>query len=357
MSAQDNAAASAPPTGAFSNGDAPPPPPPADGDPNMMPPPNGGDLMQQAPPGPPGSTALVQHGSAQEIAESMAEASPKEVDIPIANVDKGINGIARYIVVVTTGDGRRWAVSKRFSDFYDLKMELAMLETHLKNGMLVRDLPFPPKQLWGGSGDEVVSVRIPGLRRWVNSVLKLAPESRDFEALLSMFLAEDHSVDQRTLRFIGLDGDRMMSTGRATAGASPRQLVPTEYEEGQYDVLNHPDKSHSITPRARFSPDGALRASGLGVGRLGSNSGTHLIMRPKVEITTLGVIQDYEIGDIVNRMDVLEGIDNSLGFTGPPDLEFIFREEVRGSIHPLFPVGFGHAAIRYRVPVTTQATR
>ena len=170
-------------------------------------------------------TQLVAHGDAQAIAESMAEASPKEIDIPMANVDKGINGIARYIVVVITGDGRRWAISKRFSDFYDLKMELAMLETHLKNGMLVRDLAFPPKQLWGGSGDEVISTRIPALRRWVNNVLKLAPESRDFEALMSMFLAEDHSVDQRTLRLIGLNEDRLMSTGRASAGAAPRQLV------------------------------------------------------------------------------------------------------------------------------------
>ena len=97
-----------------------------------------------------------------------------------------------------------------------------MLETHLKNGMLVRDLSFPPKQLWGGSGDEVIAQRIPALRRWVNNVLKLAPESRDFEALISMFLAEDHSVDQRTLRLIGLNEDRLMSTGRASAGAAPR---------------------------------------------------------------------------------------------------------------------------------------
>lgn len=173
-------------------------------------------------------TQIVAHGDAQAIAESMAEASPKEIDIPMANVDKGINGIARYIVVVITGDGRRWAISKRFSDFHDLKMELAMLETHLKNGMLVRDLSFPPKQLWGGSGDEVIAQRIPALRRWVNNVLKLAPESRDFEALISMFLAEDHSVDQRTLRLIGLNEDRLMSTGRASAGAAPRQLVCPE---------------------------------------------------------------------------------------------------------------------------------
>ena len=159
------------------------------------------------------------------VGQSMAEASPKEVDIPIANVDKGINGIARYVVVVITGDGRRWAISKRFSDFHDLKMELAKLEVHLKNGMLVRDLAFPPKQLWGGSGDEIIALRIPALRRWVNNILKLAPESRDFGALISMFLAEDHSVDQRTLRLIGLNEDRLMSTGRASAGAAPRQLV------------------------------------------------------------------------------------------------------------------------------------
>jgi hypothetical protein len=128
--------------------------------------------------------------------------------------------------------------------------------------------------------------------------------------------------------------------------------VPTEYEDGEYDVLNHPDKSHSITPRARYSSEGALKAAGLGIGRLGSNAGAHLVMRPKVETQVLGVIHDYEIGDIVNRMDVLEGIDNALGFTGPPDLEFIFREDVRGAVQTLVPIGFGHAAIRYRVPWT-----
>ena len=71
--------------------------------------------------------------------------------------------------------------------------------------------------------------------------------------------------------------------------------VPTEYEDGEYDVLNHPDKSHSITPRARYESEGALKAAGMGIGRLGSTAGTHLIMRPKVEQVTLGVIQDYEL--------------------------------------------------------------
>ena len=118
--------------------------------------------------------------------------------------------------------------------------------------------------------------------------------------------------------------------------------MPTEYEYGEYDVLNHPDKSHSITPRARYSSEGALKAAGLGIGRLGSNAGAHLVMRPKVETQVLGVIHDYEIGDIVNRMDVLEGIDNALGFTGPPDLEFNFREDVGGAIQTLVPIGFGH---------------
>jgi len=307
---------------------------------------NGGDELAPLQ----GDGAIVPHDE-KETRDAMSEASAREIDIPIVNIDKGLNGVARYIVVVMTGDGRRWGIAKRFSDFYDLKTKLSLLEIPLRNGSLVRDLPFPPKQLWGGSADDVISYRIPALRRWCNSIIKLAPESRAYEAEVNMFLAEDLSVDERTLKFIGLDEERVMSTGRGP-GETAQQLVPQEYEDGEYDVLNHPDKSHSITPRARFNTEGNLQRNGLRLGMGIGGLGTQLINRPKVETTTLGVIQDYEIGDITNRMDVLEGIDHALGFTGPPDLEFIFNEEVRGAVQTLVPFGFGHAAVRYRVPWT-----
>jgi hypothetical protein len=46
---------------------------------------------------------------------------PSVVEIPMAKV---IRGTARYIVKVSTVDGRQWAVAKRFSEFFDLKTEV-----------------------------------------------------------------------------------------------------------------------------------------------------------------------------------------------------------------------------------------
>lgn len=47
---------------------------------------------------------------------------PSVVEIPMAKV---IRGTARYIVKVSTVDGRQWAVAKRFSEFFDLKTEVS----------------------------------------------------------------------------------------------------------------------------------------------------------------------------------------------------------------------------------------
>lgn len=41
---------------------------------------------------------------------------PSVVEIPMAKV---IRGTARYIVKVSTADGRQWAVAKRFSEFFE----------------------------------------------------------------------------------------------------------------------------------------------------------------------------------------------------------------------------------------------
>jgi hypothetical protein len=57
----------------------------------------------------------------QDMAHHTAS-HPSVVEIPMAKV---IRGTARYIVKVSTADGRQWAVAKRFSEFFDLKVEVS----------------------------------------------------------------------------------------------------------------------------------------------------------------------------------------------------------------------------------------
>lgn len=103
---------------------------------------------------------------------------PSVVEIPMAKV---IRGTARYIVKVSTVDGRQWAVAKRFSEFFDLKTEVrrscgtvprshrvrfapdyaactfpgAQLQKHAS--MMVDRLHFPAKATFGGSSDGAYS--------------------------------------------------------------------------------------------------------------------------------------------------------------------------------------------------------
>ena len=151
---------------------------------------------------------------------------PSVVEIPMAKV---IRGTARYIVKVSTADGRQWAVAKRFSEFFDLKVELQKVAS-----MMVDRLHFPAKATFGGSSDEVISDRITELRDWINAVMvmadltaevseKVVDERDPFQEAVLIFLAEDHSIeDEETLASIGLS--RAVQLGRSP-DSSPSMLM------------------------------------------------------------------------------------------------------------------------------------
>ena len=186
-----------------------------------------------------------------EEAAAAAMATVRDVEIATVNIDKGFLGVARYIVVVRAGDGRRWGIARRFSEFHALRTELIELGGLLRDGSAVRELPFPPKQLWGSASQRVIAVRIPALAQWVNSVLRLAPAGRGqaYEAFVTQFLADDDSVDRATLKYVGLADDvtprtdaslaelveeRAASTGEGALVSGllgPRGLLPRSYAE------------------------------------------------------------------------------------------------------------------------------
>lgn len=74
-------------------------------------------------PAAPAAPAAVAAVNSDEMAHHTAS-HPSIVEIPMAKV---IRGTARYIVKVSTADGRQWAVAKRFSEFFDLKTEVRQL--------------------------------------------------------------------------------------------------------------------------------------------------------------------------------------------------------------------------------------